>query len=160
MFHLLLGTFRYSQAGTPSVKVTSHYNAEARTFTLKFRYSDHIELFCWRSLSFLLIILFNNLVVDWTHSNSQEVPPTPGQPTKEPMFIPVAIGLLDSNGKDMALSSVFHDGKLQALSSNNQPVYSTVLRVTKVGIFTLSLLFRYASHFAGHCSQLSSFGIR
>lgn len=63
---------------------------------------------------------------------SQEVPPTPGQPVKEPMFIPVAVGLLDSTGKDIALSSVYHDGKIQSISSNDEPVYSTVLRVTKV----------------------------
>ncbi|EXB37329.1 Aminopeptidase N [Morus notabilis] len=88
----------YSQAGTPLVKVTSFYNPEARTFSLKF---------------------------------SQEVPPTPGQPVKEPTFIPVALGLLDSTGKDMPLSSVYHDGKFQTISSNNEPVYSTVLRVTK-----------------------------
>ncbi|XP_017641854.1 puromycin-sensitive aminopeptidase [Gossypium arboreum] len=88
----------YSQAGTPVVKVTSSYNAEAHTFSLKF---------------------------------SQEVPPTPGQPVKEPMFIPVAVGLLDSSGKDMPLSSVYHDGTLQSVASNNQPVLSTVLRVTK-----------------------------
>ncbi|KAJ4832982.1 Puromycin-sensitive aminopeptidase [Turnera subulata] len=84
----------YSQAGTPLVNATSSYNAEARTFTLKF---------------------------------SQEVPPTPGQPTKEPMFIPVALGLLDSSGKDMPISSVYHDGKLQVSESKN----TTVLRVTK-----------------------------
>ncbi|ONM03885.1 Peptidase M1 family protein [Zea mays] len=36
---------------------------------------------------------------------SQEVPPTPGQPVKEPMFIPVAVGLVDSTGKDMPLTS-------------------------------------------------------
>lgn len=63
---------------------------------------------------------------------SQNVPPTPGQPVKEPMFIPVAVGLLDSNGKEMPLSSVYHAGKLQSVANNNQPVYSTVLRVTKV----------------------------
>lgn len=88
----------YSQAGTPSVKVTSSYNAEARTFSLKF---------------------------------SQTVPPTPGQPIKEPMFIPVAMGLLDSSGKDMPLSSIYHDGKLESITSGGQPVYTTVLRVTK-----------------------------
>ncbi|XP_021280550.1 puromycin-sensitive aminopeptidase isoform X3 [Herrania umbratica] len=88
----------YSQAGTPVVKVTSSYNADAHTFSLKF---------------------------------SQVVPPTPGQPVKEPTFIPVAVGLLDSSGKDMHLSSVYHDGTLQSVASNNQPVFSTVLRVTK-----------------------------
>ncbi|GMJ04784.1 hypothetical protein like AT1G63770 [Hibiscus trionum] len=88
----------YSQAGTPVVKVSSSYNAEAHTFSLKF---------------------------------SQEVPPTPGQPVKEPMFIPVAVGLLDSSGKDMPLSSLYHDGTLQSVSGNNQPVFDTVLRLTK-----------------------------
>ncbi|XP_037495626.1 puromycin-sensitive aminopeptidase isoform X2 [Jatropha curcas] len=88
----------YSQAGTPRVKVTSSYNAEARTFSLKF---------------------------------SQEVPPTPGQPIKEPMFIPVALGLLDSSGKDMPLSSVYQDGTLRSITSNNQPIYTTVLSITK-----------------------------
>ncbi|KAJ9147935.1 hypothetical protein P3X46_030048 [Hevea brasiliensis] len=88
----------YSQAGTPIVKVASSYDAEARTFSLKF---------------------------------SQEVPPTPGQPVKEPMFLPVAVGLLDSTGKDMPLLSVYHDGSLKSFTSNNQPVYSTVLRVAK-----------------------------
>nr|POE91890.1 puromycin-sensitive aminopeptidase [Quercus suber] len=61
----------------------------------------------------------------------QEVPPTPGQPVKEPMFIPVALGLLDSTGKDIPLSSVYHDGTLQSVSSNDQPLYTIVLRVTK-----------------------------
>ncbi|XP_059661813.1 puromycin-sensitive aminopeptidase-like [Cornus florida] len=88
----------YSQAGTPLVKVTSSYNAEARTYSLVF---------------------------------SQEVPPTPGQPVKEPMFIPVAVGLLDSSGSDIPLTCVHHDGKLESVASNNQPVYTTVLRVTK-----------------------------
>ncbi|KAL5538266.1 hypothetical protein UlMin_045973 [Ulmus minor] len=88
----------YSQAGTPLVKVTSSYDPEAHTFSLKF---------------------------------SQEVPPTPGQAVKEPMFIPVVLGLLDSTGKDMPLSSVYHDGKLQSIASNDKLVYSTVLRVTK-----------------------------
>lgn len=88
----------YSQAGTPVVKVTSSYNAEAHTFSLKF---------------------------------SQEVPPTPGQPVKEPMFIPVALGLLDSSGNDMPLSSMHHNGKLESVASNGQPVHTTVLKVTK-----------------------------
>ncbi|XP_019241394.1 PREDICTED: puromycin-sensitive aminopeptidase isoform X4 [Nicotiana attenuata] len=88
----------YSQAGTPVVKVTTNYNAESHTFSLKF---------------------------------SQEVPPTPGQSAKEPMFIPVAVGLLDSSGKDMPLSSVYHDGKLESFASSGQNVHTTVLRITK-----------------------------
>lgn len=63
---------------------------------------------------------------------SQEVPPTAGQPVKEPMFIPVALGLLGSNGKDIPLSSVYHDGTLETIESTGQPVHTTVLRVTKV----------------------------
>ncbi|KAG1361373.1 puromycin-sensitive aminopeptidase [Cocos nucifera] len=63
----------------------------------------------------------------------QEVPPTPGQPVKEPMFIPVAIGLLDSSGKDMPLTTVYNDGVLQTISSKNQPVFTTVLQVKKKG---------------------------
>ena len=63
---------------------------------------------------------------------SQEVPPTPGQPVKEPMFIPVAMGLLDSSGKDIPLTSVYNEGLLQPLASNGQEVFTTVLRVTKV----------------------------
>ncbi|KAJ8768514.1 hypothetical protein K2173_022609 [Erythroxylum novogranatense] len=88
----------YSQAGTPVVKVTSSYNADAHTFSLKF---------------------------------IQEVPPTPGQPVKEPMFIPIQLGLLDSSGKDMPLASVYHDGTLECIAKDDQPVYTTVLRVTK-----------------------------
>ena len=33
----------------------------------------------------------------------QSCPPTPGQPVKQPFHIPVAVGLLDSRGKDMPL---------------------------------------------------------
>jgi len=35
---------------------------------------------------------------------AQAVPPTPGQPTKEPMVIPLAIGLVGADGRDMSLS--------------------------------------------------------
>uniref|UniRef100_A0A6N2L5W5 Puromycin-sensitive aminopeptidase n=1 Tax=Salix viminalis TaxID=40686 RepID=A0A6N2L5W5_SALVM len=65
---------------------------------------------------------------------SQEVPATPGQPVKEPMFIPVVLGLLDTNGKDMPLTSVYHDGALKSIASDSQPAYSTILRVTKLFI--------------------------
>ncbi|KAI3990707.1 hypothetical protein MKX01_023007 [Papaver californicum] len=88
----------YCQAGTPTVKVTSVYNSEAKTYSLKF---------------------------------SQEVPATPGQAVKESMLIPVAVGLLDSSGKDMPLKSVCHDGMLQVVSTNPQPAYTTVLQIKK-----------------------------
>ncbi|KAL9242811.1 hypothetical protein vseg_016775 [Gypsophila vaccaria] len=67
----------------------------------------------------------------FTLNFSQEVPPTPGQSVKEPMFIPVAVGLLDSHGKDLPLSSVHHDGKIESLSADGQSIHTTVLRVTK-----------------------------
>ncbi|XP_011022661.1 PREDICTED: puromycin-sensitive aminopeptidase-like isoform X3 [Populus euphratica] len=62
---------------------------------------------------------------------SQEVPPTPGQPVKEPMFIPVVSGLLDPSGKDMLLSSVYHDGALRSIANNSELAYNTILRLTK-----------------------------
>lgn len=71
------------------------------------------------------------------------MPPTPGQPVKEPTFIPVAVGLLDSTGKDIPLSTIYHDGTLQSVSSNDQSVCSTVLRVTKV---VWNFLFEFLTH--------------
>ncbi|KAK9144903.1 hypothetical protein Sjap_004806 [Stephania japonica] len=62
---------------------------------------------------------------------SQEVPPTPGQPVKEPMLIPVAVGLLDSKGKDMPITSIYHDGTLESVSTHDRPIYSTVLQFKK-----------------------------
>lgn len=35
---------------------------------------------------------------------AQAVPPTPGQPTKEPMVIPLVVGLIGPDGRDMSLS--------------------------------------------------------
>ncbi|CAD5182077.1 unnamed protein product, partial [Musa acuminata subsp. malaccensis] len=76
---------------------------------------------------------------------SQEVPPTPGQPVKEPMFIPIALGLLDSSGKDMPLTCVYRDGVQQTISSNDQPVWKTVLHVKKVSqeLFYVHLLWTF-----------------
>jgi aminopeptidase N len=39
---------------------------------------------------------------------AQTVPPTPSQPSKEPMLIPLALGLLGKNGRDLPLT--FSDG--------------------------------------------------
>ena len=33
----------------------------------------------------------------------QKIPPTPGQPTKEPMVMPLAIGLIGRDGADLPL---------------------------------------------------------
>lgn len=40
----------------------------------------------------------------------QTCPPTPGQPTKAPMHIPVRLGLLDGTGTDIPLAELVHDG--------------------------------------------------
>ena len=60
----------YTQAGTPEIVVTPHYDARAKTYRLDV---------------------------------AQKIPPTPGQPTKEPMVIPLAIGLLGKDGGELPL---------------------------------------------------------
>jgi aminopeptidase N len=57
----------YKQAGTPTVSVTSEYNAAHKTFTLNFK---------------------------------QAQPDTPGQTNKQPLHMPIAVGLLDTNGNE------------------------------------------------------------
>jgi aminopeptidase N len=62
----------YSQAGTPEVVATGHYDAKAKTYRLDL---------------------------------AQVIPPTPGQPTKEPMVVPLITGLIGSNsGRDLPLT--------------------------------------------------------
>jgi aminopeptidase N len=53
------------------------------------------------------------------------------------MFIPVAVGLVDSTGKDMPLTTIYSDGMLKTLSNDGQPIFTTVLQFNKV---TSSLL--------------------
>jgi len=67
-----LGQFRlwYSQAGTPRLAITSHYDAKQRQYQLTVK---------------------------------QTCPATPGQPVKQPMHIPLAMALLNKDGKEMAL---------------------------------------------------------
>ncbi|HTO63181.1 MAG TPA: aminopeptidase N, partial [Bradyrhizobium sp.] len=60
----------YSQAGTPEVVASGHYDAAAKTYRLEL---------------------------------AQVTPPTPGQPEKEPMVIPLLTGLLDAKGRDLPL---------------------------------------------------------
>jgi aminopeptidase N len=60
----------YSQAGTPEVVVSGHYDAGTKTYRLE---------------------------------AVQTVPPTPGQANKDPMVIPLAIGLVDRSGRDLPL---------------------------------------------------------
>jgi aminopeptidase N len=60
----------YMQAGTPVVRATGGYDADARRYTL-------------------------NL--------SQSCPATPGQPHKEPFVIPIELGLVGPDGRDLPL---------------------------------------------------------
>jgi aminopeptidase N len=60
----------YSQAGTPEVTVSGHFDPARRIYTLR----------CAQSLA-----------------------PTPGQPTKEPMVIPLSLGLVGKDGRDLPL---------------------------------------------------------
>jgi len=62
----------YSQAGTPEITVTEHYDDKTKIYALT------LEQYC---------------------------PPTPNQPTKLPMHIPVAVGLLSKTGKDLLLKT-------------------------------------------------------
>jgi len=66
----------YSQAGTPKLEVTGHYDAATREYRLQV---------------------------------SQDCPPTPGQPVKEPFLVPLAVGLLDPGGRDLPLQLADED---------------------------------------------------
>ena len=60
----------YTQAGTPEIAVTPHYDARAKAYRLDI---------------------------------AQTIPPTPRQPHKDPMVIPLAVGLVGSDGSDLPL---------------------------------------------------------
>ncbi|KAK7399195.1 hypothetical protein VNO78_10373 [Psophocarpus tetragonolobus] len=97
--------------------------------------ADFANFLLWYSQAGTPVVKVNTSYNPEAHSFSlkisQEIPPTPGQSVKEPIFIPFAVGLLDSTGKDIPLSTVYHNGTMQSVSSNNQPVCTTVLKVTK-----------------------------
>ncbi len=61
----------YSQAGTPEVIATGHYDAAAKTYRLDM---------------------------------AQVLPPTPNQPVKEPMVIPLATGLIGRDGRELPMT--------------------------------------------------------
>ncbi|KAI9102258.1 hypothetical protein K1719_023460 [Acacia pycnantha] len=96
---------------------------------------DFANFLLWYSQAGTPIIKVNSSYNPEAHTYSlkisQEILPTPGQPVKESMFIPLAVGLLDSKGKDIPLSTIYHDGTLQSVSRDGQPVYTTVFRLTK-----------------------------
>lgn len=61
------------------------------------------------------------------------MPATPGQPKKEPMLLPLAVGLLDSHGQDMRLTSMKDGASLHNLTSADGDFTTTaVLHVDKV----------------------------
>lgn len=62
---------RYAQAGTPTLKVETAYDAAARTYTI---------------------------------SAAQSTPATPGQAQKDPVPIPLAVGLLRKDGSELPLT--------------------------------------------------------
>ncbi|XP_054824684.1 puromycin-sensitive aminopeptidase [Prosopis cineraria] len=98
-------------------------------------HADFANFLLWYSQAGTPIVKVNSSYNPEAHTFSlkisQEIPPTPGQAVKEPMFIPLAVGLLDSTGKDIPLSTIYHDGTLQSLSRDGQPVYTTVLQLTE-----------------------------
>jgi len=59
---------------------------------------------------------------------SQMVPPTPGQPHKEPMVIPLAVGLLDANGRDMPLMLADGNSPERGLLTLSGPAESFVFQ--------------------------------
>jgi aminopeptidase N len=61
----------YSQAGTPEVVASGHYDAASKTYKLDL---------------------------------AQVIPATPGQPTKEPMVVPLITGLVGRDGRDLPLT--------------------------------------------------------
>jgi aminopeptidase N len=58
----------------------------------------------------------------YTLECKQIVPPTPGQPTKEPMVIPLSLGLVGKNGRDMPLSLSSGEPVRQGIVVLNEPV--------------------------------------
>ena len=82
----------YSQAGTPRITVTEHFNDGTYRVDLK-----------------------------------QSIPPTPGQPDKSPMLIPLAFGLLSPGGEETRATQVFELGAETAtltLEAPEKPVLS------------------------------------
>ena len=61
----------------------------------------------------------------------KEIPPTLGQLVKKLMFILVAVGLLDSNGKDLPLTSVYNGESMQTCTSAEHSVSTVILRIER-----------------------------
>ena len=67
----------------------------------------------------------------YTLTFRQSCPPTPGQPTKEPFVIPVALGLLDAQGNDLPLRL---DGEAAGASSRVLSVTEAEQSFSFVGV--------------------------
>ncbi|MES2625607.1 MAG: aminopeptidase N [Pseudomonadota bacterium] len=78
----------YTQAGTPQLDISRHYDAAEQKFTLTVK---------------------------------QSCPPTPRQLVKQPFFIPLSMGLLDSNGNQLPVQ----------LTAADKPATNKVLWVTE-----------------------------
>ena len=68
----------------------------------------------------------------YTLTVRQSCPPTPGQPSKEPFVIPVALGLLDANGAEIALRLQGEDaasGTMRVLAVNEAEQTFTFVEV-------------------------------
>ena len=63
----------YNQAGTPTLRISQHYDSAAKTLRLDFE---------------------------------QSIPPTPGQPVKEPAVIPILMGIISRTGKEIQPNQV------------------------------------------------------
>ena len=63
---------------------------------------------------------YDNTTKTYALTIKQNCPPTPGQPVKQPFHIPLAVGLIDKNGKDIPL-------KLQ--DDNSDPALTRVLHI-------------------------------
>ncbi|HSR36182.1 MAG TPA: aminopeptidase N, partial [Desulfurivibrionaceae bacterium] len=68
----------YTQAGTPTVRVTAAYDAASQRYSLTL---------------------------------AQSCPATPGQPAKAPLHIPVVVGLLDGQGRELPLHVAGREGE-------------------------------------------------
>ena len=66
----------------------------------------------------------------YTLTLQQSCPPTPGQPSKEPFVLPVALGLLDANGREIPLHTACGaaQGSTQHLAVLTQPSHTLVFQ--------------------------------
>ena len=81
----------YTQAGTPALTVTRHYDSRTKSYALTLK---------------------------------QDCPPTPGQQEKKPFHIPIALGLLGKDGKELTL-------KLDAGTRGRGDAETVVLQLRK-----------------------------